>query len=55
MGCCPTGSANRKPKDTVIDPKKVNETKQRLKQEKMNQSFTPMSEETLNLLRKAKS
>lgn len=54
MGCCPTGSINRKkPKDMIIDPSKVNETKKRLKAEKLNTSFTPYSEETLNLFRKA--
>jgi hypothetical protein len=39
----------------VIDPKKVSELKSKLKQDKLALSFTPMSEETQNLLRRAKA
>ena len=47
MGCCPTGAVGRsKPKDAVIDPVKVNETKKRLMAEKINTSLTPYSEAT---------
>lgn len=56
MGCCPAGAIGRKrAKDAVIDSKQVQELRARLKLEKMNQSFTPMSEETLTILRKAKA
>ena len=53
MGCC-TSSNAQKPKDKIIDPKKVREVKERLKSEKMISSQTPMSEATLQLLQKAK-
>ena len=54
MGCC-TSSNAQKPKDKIIDPKKVREVKEKLKSEKMMTSQTPMSEQTLSLLQKAKS
>ena len=54
MGCCTSANA-QKPKDKIIDPKKVREVKEKLKSEKMMASSTPMSEQTLNLLQKAKS
>lgn len=53
MGCC-TSSNAQKPKDKIIDKKKVNEVKERLQSMKMQTSQTPMSDETLQLLQKAK-
>jgi hypothetical protein len=56
MGCCPTGSAGRKrQKDTVIDPQRVKEIKERLKAERLNASSSPYSDETVSILRKAKA
>ena len=54
MGCCTSASA-QKPKDKIIDPKKVREVKERLKSEKMGSSQTPMSEKTQQLIKRAQA
>lgn len=35
MGCCTSAVSAKKPKDKIIDPKRVQEVKQKLKSEKM--------------------
>ena len=49
-GCC---SFNKKPKDSIIDVKKVQEIKSRLKEERMRGSYKPWSDETQALIKKA--
>lgn len=57
MGCCVSSSNASKPikKEIKIDPTRIAQIKAKLKEEKMQSSFTPMSEETQNILRKAKA
>ena len=58
MGCCVSSNNNaHKPskKEIKIDPTRIAQIKAKLKEEKMQSSFTPMSDETQNILRKAKA
>ena len=56
MGCCTSSNINKpQKKEITINPARIAQIKAKLKEEKMSSSFTPMSDETQNILRKAKS